>query len=220
MEEKVYDFCSKCGALTLNGVCSACGNKGRVKRMRHSEENVVSHSHTTSDDIWQKQDKSKEPAKRQGKSSGKRIKAFLIFIMLFILGGCGRIIYSYVGVTKSANAVFDQFWEEQDEDITDFENDEVPDEDPDGETTIGDKDDSIFDSTHENHFGETFDGEYYTRFVDCIDESAGYDVEREEYVYKDVVNSTDVIVSYVQIENDKNGRDMSDINEFLKEVGL
>ena len=51
MEQRIYDFCPKCGAITLNGVCSSCGRSGRVKRAVHSEKNVSSHVHTSEDDV-------------------------------------------------------------------------------------------------------------------------------------------------------------------------
>ena len=61
MGETVYDFCPKCGAVSVDGVCSSCGKREPVKSRSHSEENLSSHVHTPTDDIWQKQETPKNP---------------------------------------------------------------------------------------------------------------------------------------------------------------
>lgn len=225
MEEKVYDFCPKCGALTLNGVCPSCGKKGRMNSMRHSEENVSSHIHTSSDDIWQKQDSSKseygsnssKSSKKKATSIAKRSKWIMIVYFVFLGAGCILpLLFSYVRTTKTTSSVINQFLEDDDITYSENQSNDFNEFEEDG-TTSTDDSDSIWDTSHENHFGESFDGEYYTQFVDWIDESAGYEVNREEYTYQDDTYSIDVSVSYVQIENDGQGRDLSYINDFLRE---
>lgn len=231
MEEKVYDFCPKCGALTLNGVCPSCGKKGRMRSMRHSEENVSSHIHTSSDDIWQNQYSSNHSnsnlnnhsnngssnLRKKESSIVRKRRTIMIFYFVLLAAGCILpLFFSYLHTTKTTSSVVDQFLEDEDSDIFSSDNSDSSTAD-DSDTSISNDGDSIWDSSHENHFGESFDGEYYTRFVDWIDESTGYEVNREEYVYKDEATSTDIVVSYVQIENDEQGRDMSYINETLRE---
>lgn len=208
MEQRIYDFCPKCGAITLNGVCSSCGRSGRVKRAVHSEKNVSSHVHTSEDDVRKNIYGSDPKSSPKVKGGKKLIIIWFVFVLFSMI--IGVIVFSYSNiqnVRRSTEGVINEFIEE-DENRSDYE--EYSEQ-----SSQIDAGDSVWDSTHKNHFGENFDDEFYNQIVDCIDESTGYDVVRKEFVHKDLDTSMDIFVSYVQIENVENERDISYINEIL-----
>lgn len=224
MEQKVYDFCPKCGAVTLNGVCPSCGRKGSVQHTSHSEDNVTSHVHTAEDDIWQE---SRKPAEKRN-TDLKRVKVgILTFSILFFTFLAVGILFPLFQVIHSREVVFRDLEENgldfDDEDgyTTDYEEDGyVTDYDEDEREEEENVSSSIWDTTHTNHFGETFDSEYYEQVVDYIDENVGYEIERQEYTYQDPEKAIDIKVSYVQIVNDEQGRNMSNFNEILRQDAM
>ncbi|MBR1692677.1 MAG: hypothetical protein IJ711_07870 [Lachnospiraceae bacterium] len=215
MEEKRYDFCPKCGALSLNGVCQSCGHREAFRKPQHSEEHTVSHAHSA-DETQPKLTYARTDAGiyhaglvQEPKSAGKKKGSILavVFccgIFCFIVGMALRL-YLASDTQKPFARQPAQDDGQQTADSFDGEK-EQPD--------VA-QEDGIYDTSHRNHFGEVFEGEYYEQFCDYIDESVNYQVRREGYAYKDVGQKIYVSIDYVQITSD--AFDTGHINELLSQ---
>lgn len=212
MEEKVYDFCPKCGSLTLNGVCENCGKKFHIKRAKHSDADATSHVHSEEPEV--------------SHSSGRRVLIGFVIAVIFI-----SIIIPAFGAFQVVKSSIGSYERESKQELGKMASDEIPvpgdviplylDEysDEDGPTTAVYGEDgyvSLAGKTHDNYYGEEFSGDTYDEVVDWINEDVNYAVSRHGYDYYNKKYNISAEFSYVQLSSDEiNEEILSSINDEL-----
>lgn len=78
--------------------------------------------------------------------------------------------------------------------------------------------DKDFTKERENHDASEIEGPYYEEFVNCIDESVSYKVNREFYEKIEPEDGICIQVSYIQLEGDV--PNLESINEIIKEESM
>lgn len=154
-------------------------------------------------------------------SSNKPMYIAICMLLTMLLGLC---VYVAVILTKTVpnwNVKKDSVYQSQSDDPWSeiLGHDDASDDNPKTGNTLGDIfADKSWKEPYPNHAKEEFTGPYYEEFVDCIDETVPYHVQREFVSVEKEKENICIRVSYVQLEGEI--PNLEQINKVLKEKAL